>query len=151
MGPAIRDCDIAGLVNDFGNTGHFCSGKFSFKHSRIAVRPSTGLGHLVVHGIFMIQLRNGAGIAFVEASDELFNYLTWAHETVFSDPWAHMLRYEKSGLADFEMSPRRFAGALVNVRPWQSECPSTDLYVAILGHLAAAQLPLGDALETGPL
>jgi hypothetical protein len=76
----FKDCDIAGLVDDIGNARHFGSGKLSFKHLANCRATFDGLlCHLMVHCVFVIELRNGAGIAFVESSDKLFNHVTWAH------------------------------------------------------------------------
>ena len=74
----LENCDIAGLVDDFGNVDHLNSGKVSFKHLAYCRATFDGtLCHLIVHRVFVIKLRNGDSTAFIKSSDELFNHLTW--------------------------------------------------------------------------
>jgi hypothetical protein len=99
----FEDRDIASLVDDFRDAGHFSSGKFSFKHLPKCRASYNGfLYHLMVYSVFMIEFSNGGSIAFVKSSDEFLTELAWTHEAVLIwarpvSPWQRAVEVHSVG------------------------------------------------------
>jgi hypothetical protein len=57
-----------------------------------------------------------------------------------------------AGLTSTDGWRNRSNSSLSHIRPWHpAQVPPADLDISVLGQLPPPQLPLGDALEAGPL
>lgn len=89
--------DFTCVVDDLWNAGHRRRGEILLKHlADCCTTFDRSSHHLMVHGVFMVQLGDGSSITVIKSSDPLFEHVARFHDGVCC-PAPMLVSYMKPG------------------------------------------------------